>query len=182
MKKILFAVIAGSISMLASTSGAVAQTSNKVKLLETHGDVVDINKLILTLDKTISPDNINTRTLKNFKKDYKDAPGVKWVKDDQLITAEFSSNGIETVVYYNTKGRWLGSIKNYNEEKFDPKVRSIVKSTYYDYKIDYIQEVETIDTYGMPTYLAYIQDDADFKVIRIGDDIMDVYQQFKKQK
>ncbi len=179
MKKFLFAFVATSVFLLAITNGAIAQTSSKMKDFHPQGNIVKIDKLMSAIDKTASPDDINTKAIKEFKKAYKDASGVKWVKNDCGITAEFASNGIQTVVYYNTKGRWQGSLKNYTEEKFNSKVRGFVKSSYYDYKIKYVQEIETIDT-PAPTYLAYIEDDANLKVIRIGPDAMDVYQQFKK--
>ncbi len=181
MKKFLFAIIAGSISMLAITNGAVAQTSNKLKLFDSPGNAVVIDLSTSATGKTASLADINTKALNNFRKAYKEATSVKWVKTKHLITAEFVANGIKTVVYYDAKGHWQGSLKNYKEEKFNSKVRGIVKSSYYDYKINYVQEIETVDT-PEPTYLAYIEDDVNFKVIRIGADVMDVYQQFKKQK
>ncbi|MEO8110020.1 MAG: hypothetical protein ABI594_08315 [Ginsengibacter sp.] len=181
MKKFLFAIIAGSISLLAITNGAVAQTSNKLKVFHSPGNAVVIYMLMSATDKTASLDGINTKALRNFRKAYKEATSVKWIKGDHGITAQFIANGIQTVVYYDTKGHWQGSLKNYYEEKFNSKLRGLVRSAYYDYKICYVQEIETIDTYGAPTYLAYIEDDANFKVIRIGTDVMDVYQQFKKQ-
>ncbi|MEO8414757.1 MAG: hypothetical protein ABI472_13915 [Ginsengibacter sp.] len=182
MKKILFAVIAGSVSMLAIKNGAIAQTSNKLKLFDAPGNALVVDVSNSAKGKTATLDDINTKALNNFKKAYKEATSVKWVKGNLAITAEFASNGIQTVVYYDTKGRWQGSVKNYKEEKFNSKVRGIVKSTYYDYKIDYVQEIETIDTHGIPTYLAYIEDDTNFRVVRIDDGLMDVYQQYKKQK
>ncbi|MEO8412669.1 MAG: hypothetical protein ABI472_03385 [Ginsengibacter sp.] len=179
MKQFLFAVIAGSISMLAITNRAVAQTSNKLKLFDAPGNAIVIDVSKSTKGKTATLDIIPTKALNNFRKAYKEATSVKWIKDDPGITAVFASNGIQTVVYYNTKGRWQGSSKTYKEEKFDSKVRGIVKSSYYDYKINYVQEIVTINT-TEPTYLAYIESDTNFKVIRISDGAMDIYQQFKK--
>ncbi len=182
MKKKFFAFIAGSIFTLAVTNGAIAQTSNKVKLFESEKNVVIPYKLMPVRDKTKSIDGINTKALKNFGKNYKDASDVKWLKNDHTITVQFPSNGIYTVVYYDTKGHWQGSLKNYHEDKFDLKVRDVVKSKYYDYKIDWVQEIETVYTYGVPTYLIYIEDNSNFKVIRVSDGVMDVYEQFKKQQ
>lgn len=181
MKKFLFAIIAGSISLLAITNGAIAQTSNKLKVFYSPGNDVVIDASMSATSRTPGLDVINIKALNNFRKAYKEATSVKWIKGDHGITAQFIANGIQTVVYYDTKGHWQGSLKNYYEEKFNSKLRGLVRSAYYDYKIYYVQEIETINSYGAPTYLAYIQDDANFKVIRIGDNVMDVYQQFKKQ-
>ncbi|MEP7232889.1 MAG: hypothetical protein ABI691_21700 [Ginsengibacter sp.] len=181
MKKFLFAVIAGSFSTLAITNGAIAQTSSKMKVFNSTESDVTIHKLIPAMEETTNPVNTNAKALNNFKKTYKDAAGVKWITSNKVIIANFVSDGIQTAVYYDTKGHWHGSLKNYMDEKFNPKVRALVKSNYYDYKITNVQEIETIDTYGVPTYLAFIEDDTNFKVIRVSDGLMDVYQQFKKQ-
>ena len=61
-------------------------------------------------------------------------------------------------------------------------VRAIVKQKYYDYKITYVQEVETAATLGTPTYMVHIEGDNDFKIVRVCDGEMDVYEEFARQK
>ena len=182
MKKFLFAFLVGSVSMLATTKKISAQIFSKAKVFEASENFVKIDKLMSALNKTADLDDINIKDLRNFKISYKNANDVKWTKSKYLFTATFVSDGIQTTIYYDVKGRWLGSLKNYKEEKFDSQVRAIVKSSYYDYKIDYVKEIETVGNYGSPTYLVFIEDDTNFKVVRVGDGIVDVYEQFEKQE
>ena len=180
MKKVLFAMVVGIISTLAGTNG-IAQTSNKIAKYEYPGRVVVNDGLLPAAVNPKAAEDINIKALNNLRKYYQDASNVKWTKTKGSIVADFESNGIRIKVFYDLKGRWEGSIKNYHEEKFNPAIRGIVKSKYYDYKIFYVQEIETFDTIGQPTYLAYIEDDHNFKIVRIWDFNMDTYQEFSKQ-
>ena len=60
-------------------------------------------------------------------------------------------------------------------------LRKMVRQTYYDYKITYVQEIATNDNVPQPTYIVYIETDNDFKLIRIADSGMDVYQEYNKK-
>jgi hypothetical protein len=181
MKTFLFDFVAGTISALSLTIGAFAQTSNKVKVFEALSTVVIDSNVKVAVNKIASFDEINPRALSNFKKTYKDADDVKWHRYNNVITAEFVSNGINTRAYYNTKGIWTASIKAYQEEKLESKIRNEVKRTYYDYKIICIRELETISSDGIPTYFVYIKDETNFKILRIWDLQIDIFQQFIQQ-
>jgi hypothetical protein len=181
MRKIIFAFVMGLVPLLATTSETNAQISGRTAFFNSPVDIVEIDKLMSTPGNQANSD-INSRALNNFEKSYKGVNTVRWLKTKNLITADFISDGIQTVVYYDKKGHWECTLKSYKEEKFDRSIRGIVKSKYYDYKIDLIQEIETRDTDGNPTYLAFIEDDNNFKVVRIEDEVMDVYEEFKRQK
>jgi|GEM_PF-1489126 len=181
MKTFLFAIVAGTISTLSVTTGAFAQTSNKVKVFEAGSTVVIDSILKVAGNKIAGFDEINPRALSNFKKIYKDADDVKWARYDNLITAKFASSGIDTWVYYNTKGIWTASIKTYQEEQLAFKIREVVKRSYYDYKIICVRELETASSDGIPTYFVYIKDETHFKILRIWDLQIDIFQQFIQQ-
>jgi len=174
MKNFLIAFAAGSILALASTNGANAQNSSAIK--------IDKSVFPGESNALVSTSSISTKALKDFKKSYKNASDEKWAKSANGITAQFTSNGIANIVYYDKKGNWEASLKNYSEDKFDRSVRAIVKSKYYDYKITQVQEVETAATLGTPTYMVHIEGDNDFKIIRVSEGAMDVYEEFAKQK
>ncbi|MGH2649565.1 MAG: hypothetical protein ACRDE8_18445 [Ginsengibacter sp.] len=182
MKKNLFAFLVGSFSALAITNATNAQSSNSTGTFEHKKNIVTIDKLMSAADKTANIDVANTKALKDFQKSYKDASNEKWLKNPYGYTAEFVSNGINTLVYYDKKGNWAASLKTYGEEKFLRDIRGIVKSKYYDYKILQVQEIETINTNNIPTYLVYLEDGNDFMKVRVHDWNMDVYEQFKEQK
>jgi hypothetical protein len=174
MKNFLIAFAAGSILALASTNGANAQNSSAIKM--------DKSVFAGENNAVVSTSSISTKALKDFKRSYKNANGEKWAKNETGFTAQFTSNGISNLVYYDKKGNWGASLKSYSEDKFDRSVRAIVKQKYYDYKITQVQEVETAATLGTPTYMVHIEGDNDFKIIRVSDGEMDVYEEFAKQK
>jgi hypothetical protein len=179
MKNFLIA-FAGSIFVLATTTGANAQNSN------------DLDKSVIKINQSVFPTGgnalnagsftVNFKALKDFKKSYKDANGEIWLKNEFGLTARFTAKGINNLIYYDKKGNWTASLKTYNEDKFDRSVRAIVKQKYYDYKITQVQEIETTATLGAPTYMVHIEGDNDFKIIRVTDGAMDVYEEFGKQK
>jgi hypothetical protein len=185
MKNFLFAFVAGIFLALATTNGAYSQSSNTFALRDNKQGTIDFNKSVLLVESSsvsAGTSTISTKALKNFKNSYKNASSEKWEKNEYGVTARFNLNGIDNIIYYDKKGNWQASIKNYGEDKLDRIVRGIVKSKYYDYKITLVQEVETTATNGTPTYLVHIEGDVDFKIVRVSDGAMDVYEEYARQK
>ena len=56
----------------------------------------------------------------------------------------------------------------------------MVKSIFYDYKIVYIQEVESIDSRGTSKYIVFLEDKTSIKLARIFDGEMNTWKDFKK--
>ncbi len=181
MKRNLFALIATLVFAMAITNETIAQGSTSKDAYEGTGNIVKVQELMAAENSIVITDEIGAKAITDFKKSYKIESNVQWFKNEFGYIAQFASHGINTVVYYDKKGKWKASIKSYSEEKFDPDVRSIVKSKYYDHKILRVQEIKTIDANDMPTYLVYIELGNDFKIVRVRDREMDVYQEFKRQ-
>lgn len=181
MKNSLFTFMAECISFLAVTTGAHAQIAGNVALLDSKKDAVKIYEPI-TSEKVnnVNLNYISDKAVKNFKKSYKLASDENWFVAKDGFAAKFTSNGINNVIYYDKKGRWQATIKIYGEDKISHNLRNMIKSVYSDYKINGVQEIETlISPLGIPTYIVYIQDGNNFKIIRVSDDVMDVYQEFR---
>ena len=86
-----------------------------------------------------------------------------------------------TTIYYGRHGKWFGSLKGYKEDKLSPELRKMIKREYYDYSITYVQEAETIDSEGKPTYIIHLEDNKSIKRLRICDGQMEIWQEYKKQ-
>ena len=129
--------------------------------------------------KNINMDEVSTKALKDFRKKYS-ADGEQWSEAKDGVIARFSAGGKANVIYYNKKGHWVGSLKSYYENEMPGDLRKMVRQAYYDYKITYVQEVATNDHVPQPTYIVHIETDNDFKLIRIADGGMDVYQEYNK--
>lgn len=174
MKKNLIALVIVSVATLAGTSRANAQMVSNSNSLEHQKNIIE-TKDLLSEPKAISP-----RALKNFAKTHKNVMEEQWTKSKDGFFVTYVSDGIRTTVFYDKKGNWVGDIKYYSEEKMPREVRHIVKRAYYDYNIVGTQEVETIDSRGVPTYIVTVEDKANIKLIRTNAGEMEVWKQFTK--
>jgi hypothetical protein len=132
-------------------------------------------KLALAVDgNTVA---VNSKALKDFTKNFKAANNASWYEIKDGFVAKFQENGVETNAYYDTKGRWASTIRNYGEDKLPKDIRHLVKSNYYDYSIFLVNEV----TVGNKTaYLVRMEDKTTLKTIRVIDGEMDVYEDYIK--
>jgi hypothetical protein len=69
------------------------------------------------------------------------------------------------------------TISYYDEKKLPDEIRSIVKSTYYDYSITCVEEIH-IDSKII--YIVHMQDDKTWKNVRICDGEMEIVEDFDK--
>jgi hypothetical protein len=176
MKKILLRYT-GFIPFIALFSCATAQNAGKHSSLNNPGSTPAYNKEVPTGEEAATV-SISARATKDFAKTFKKAENVGWftLKDGYL--AQFKKDGITTKVYYNRRGNWLANVRSYFEENMPGNIRHLVRSHYYDYKINYVQEVTVEKT---TVYLVKIEDNAFFKTIRIQDGEMDEYEVLKKK-
>lgn len=179
MKKLFFRYTIGFIPVIALVSCAYAQTSkfspelnNPASKEVAYTNTANDGDIPATV-------NISTKALKDFNKTYKKAATAGWfvIKDGYL--AEFKQDGVTTKVYYDHKGRWVGNLRSYFEDKLPRDIRHLVKSHYYDYNIYYVHEVSVHDK---TVYLIKIEDKTSLKTIRVQDGEMDETESFKKSK
>jgi hypothetical protein len=169
MKRKLIALAIVSMATLAGTSRANAQKVSNSTSLEYQKSI----------SETTNP-TISSRALRNFADIYKNVTGESWMKIKDGFAARFNSDDTKNTILYDKKGDWVGSIKIYHEEKMRREIRHIVKSTYYDYKIVYTQEIETIDSENVPTYVVCLEDKTNIKFVRINAGEMSVWKEFTK--
>jgi len=177
MKKQLFRYLSGiipAIALFTSVNGQVEKPS-----LESNYNEIIFNDTkanpVTTKDGSIV--HINTNALKEFKKSFKDADKTNWSEIQHGFLAKFKTNGVQTRAFYDPKGRWTATIRTYSQDKLPGEVRKLVRSNYYDYSIYVVNEVIVGDK---TAYLVSIEDGESIKTIRVTEDEMDVYEDFKK--
>ncbi len=86
---------------------------------------------------------ISTKAMRNFKKTYGEEVKEMWslIPGGGFLTT-FEVDGLTNYVYYSRSGQWSYTIRNYDEEKLLPEIRSLAKSTYYEYTFTLISEIE----------------------------------------
>ncbi|PWT70987.1 MAG: hypothetical protein C5B59_19070 [Bacteroidetes bacterium] len=135
-------------------------------------------------DKLMAPVEVNTRALKNFRRDYKNAVNEDWTslvsggsKAEGGYVCRFTLNDVTERAFYDNKGNWKFTIAGYADEKLAGEIHSIVKSTYYDYAITYVHEVDFPD--GSKVYLVQVRDKDSYKIVRVSDGQLELVEDYK---
>ena len=117
--------------------------------------------------------NINVSAVRDFVKRFHEPDSVRWFKlKDESLIVRFDKPGIAFRVAYNRQGGWIYTIQTYHEKQMPRDTRAIVKSTYYDYSITQVDEIDHIDAAGT-VYIVYIKDDTSWKTLRVCNGEMD---------
>lgn len=135
---------------------------------------------IRTVPKNQFLNDIHIRAVRDFVTRFGEAPDVIWHKSDNHYIAVFIRDSVQTRVIYNMNGYLEYTMKYYEEPKMRRDVRALVKSTYYDYKIFIIQEIERPD--DQPVYIVNLQGDTDWLKVKVYAGEMEVMEKFKKGK
>ena len=186
MKKTLIILTIGFISFSAIAGSIHAQANgNVMAFTNTKAFKHSIRSLTLTealffSDSVRAADlkNINLRAIKDFGDRFSTASETKWyvIRDGYMAYSRLNGLGIR--VFYNKKGRWQASLANYTEDRLPKDIRAIVKSTYYDFAITMVQEVETLSG---GVYVIHLDDNKSIKIVRVTKDgNMDTLQEFEK--
>ncbi len=182
MKKILFVFAAGIVAMTVKNEANAQQSKNDIAVLEHPKEIIEMYKSITgETNNTLYKNDISINAVRDFKKLYKTVTDEKWYKTKDGFTALFTLDDVRNSIFYSKNGSWLGSLKSYNENKLDQDIRDIVKSKYYDYKITYVNEAETQQSDGMPTYVINLQGEHNIKIVRVNNGEMSLYQEYQKQ-
>ncbi len=127
----------------------------------------------------ITSTDVNSKAVKDFQKSYKNAASAIWYPNGKGFTVRFHENGTKTSVDYDKKGNWKSTVSYYGEDKMTKDLRKQIKSTYYDYTINQVIEIHTLDGSG---FIVQLEDEKTFLNIRVVDGTMDVYETIHKQK
>jgi hypothetical protein len=168
MKNIL---IATGMSIVALTGCAYSQQSG--------------NSLAAANVKTLKPkgqyvNDVNVRAMRDFVSRYGEPDDVKWHNSKGSYIAVFFRDSIQYRVMYSSRGDLSYVMKYYEEKQMPRNIRATVKSTYYDYKIYIVQEVEMPD--HPPVYIVNLQGETDWKKVKLCQGEMEMVEEFGKGK
>lgn len=90
----------------------------------------------------IYSNSISIKAIRNFKKRYKNIDDEKWHEMPDGWRATFILEDVRYRLDYDIKGNWLHTIKYYTEKKLPLEVRRLVASSYLDYNIRTVEEIE----------------------------------------
>ena len=183
MKKTFVYRFAGIIFACIITSIAYGQPSNslaKLKAQPLSEKIISLYKqLNLTRDSDfIFRNDINTKAVRNFIRDYENVTGAIWFKSaNGLFVVYFTNENIQYWIYYNKKGDFEFMLRHYSEEKLPRDVRHQVRSNYYDFNIYHVSEIRY---YGKTEFFVRMEDKTCWKKIKVVDDEMEVVEEISK--
>jgi hypothetical protein len=100
------------------------------------------------------------------------------MKTSNGFVVRYTANGIQNRAYLNRRGNYETCVRYYTENELPSEVRQQVKSSYYDYKITSVKEVN----YNHSTaYLVTIEDATSWKIIHVVNREMEVSEDHAKE-
>jgi hypothetical protein len=138
------------------------------------------NSVPKNVSGTIDRNDVNSKAVKNFVRSYKNVSNEIWFDIQDGFVAKFTLTDIVYLVYYDRKGYWLHTIRTYNESKLPQDIRHLVKSSYYDYTIMVVQELEK--PLNTLTYIIHMEGKTNWINLRVCNGEMDEWQEFIKSK
>ena len=122
--------------------------------------------------------NIPIKAVRNFKNTWQHVDNETWYEIPGGYRARFIADRVLYHVTYTKNGKWLHTMRQYDETKLEKEIRAQVKSVYYDYQILLIEEIEQ----GLKPliYIIHMEDPVSFKNIQIRDREMEVITEINK--
>jgi hypothetical protein len=122
--------------------------------------------------------SISVRAIKDFRSRFLKVADEQWYPMDKGVSAYFTNDGYKTRAYYDGRGHWQASLTYCDESKLPHFIRDVVKRTYYDLAITFVNIVEVPDHI---VYLIHLEDPKTFKIVRVNEEgEMDVLSDFIK--
>jgi hypothetical protein len=151
--------------------------------LSLHAQGQDASDKIQPLNTAIhvTRNDINVNALRHFAKNFNEASSERWYATRDLYVALFSVRDIDYRVDYNSRnGNWIETFRTYSESKMSPDLKQSVKSSYYDYTIFQVQEIE--QPLHPVNYIVHLEGKAKLINLRIYDGEMEEEQNFKQSE
>lgn len=122
--------------------------------------------------------NIHMRALRDFVDRHENATDVAWYSVRDGFIVRFLTDSMYSRAAYRKNGLWVYTIKQYAEEKMPKAIRHVVKSTYYDYSITLVEQVELPDE--PVRYIVHLQDAVSWKNILVSNGELNLIEDRKK--
>jgi hypothetical protein len=151
-----------------------------LSIITTAQDAVSRIQPINTATR-VNRSEINSNILRHFVRNFNDASTEKWYATSDLFVALFTFRDIDYRVDYNNRsGNWIETFRTYSEAKMSPDLKQTVRSSYRDYTIFQIQEIE--QPLHPVNYIVHLEGKARLINLRIYNGEMEEEQNFKQSQ
>ena len=158
-----------SLAATCATTFLAAQDQNRVAANGLKPE--QINAIAAALE-TVSPApgittvHVKSKVMRSFLQSFRDATDVKWSEDKGRYFASFNQAGRLGKALFNGQGGLVFSMRYGTEKDLPRDVRKLVKSTYIDYAIDVVTEVDTKD---LKAWVVNLSDSDNLVVVSVHD-------------
>ena len=164
------------ILVLAATSllstGVFSQLSSQSSL---SGAIASADKNALASMKEVS-----VKMHKHFSKHFRNATDIHVRPEADHTQVNFQDNGTSTTVQYSKNGNWKYSVRTYDSEKLSDITRNEVERCFPGYQV--FGFVNEIDVLNKTATLVMIENRDSWKRVRLIDNTIDVYEEYRKPK
>ena len=122
--------------------------------------------------------NVSPKATKNFNKTFKNVTDEKWFEMPDGYRANFTQNDIRCRLDYDKNGNWMHTIKYYDEKKLPIEVRRLVVSSYLDYSIKTVEEIEA--PHDVKFYVIHLEGETEWLNIKVSDYEISELEKIKK--
>ena len=177
MKKMFLAIPAITTMILLSANPSNAQAKADIAYANTSGKA-SANAEAVNAASLTTKSKMAARAFKDFSRSFKNVSNASWeVTSEGAFVASFNDENSKTKAYYNPNGSFLCTISRYSENQMPAEIRHMVKSTYYDYAITTVEEVQYSSSHA---YRVHIDDGKHTKIIRVTDEGMDIVEELTR--
>ena len=144
----------------------------------------EITSYVTTIDKDgLIPsyrNDISIKAVRHLLLNFDNVTNEEWIEAPDRSVVTFNVNDIQYRVDYDKLGNWIQTIRTYDATKLPPNVRDAVRSTYYDYRIFQVQEVEV--PLHPVNYFIHLENKTNLINLRIYNEEIEELQKFDKSK
>lgn len=124
--------------------------------------------------------NITSRAVRHFLVNFSEVSNETWYSTPDLFVAMFKLNDIDYRVDYDRYGNWIETYRTYGETKMSRELKDIVNSSYWDYHIYLVQEIQ--QPLHPVTYIIHLENKTRLINLQVSDGVIYEWQKFNKSK
>lgn len=117
------------------------------------------------------------KAARDFAKTFKDAENIQWYKLEDGYVVLYSCLEQSRRTGYDSRGNWLYNLLHYGADKLPADIYQLVRSTYYDYSISQVDEIQQKH---QVIYVIHMEDKNTWQNIRVVDGQMEILEQYRK--
>ncbi len=117
------------------------------------------------------------KAVRDFMKTFNKSQDIQWYKLEDGYTVLYTHDGHLQRTGYDSKGNWLYNLFSYSAEKLPEDVYRLVRSTYYDFSITQVDEIQQRK---QVIYIIHMEDKRSWQNLRVVDGEMEIIEQYNK--